>query len=264
MKKLSLLLTLFMMLFLLSCVGKNYKAPSKNRKGCTILVLFDYSKSLDASSIKTTISNASKLVRQCPANSTISFLPINNNPYTKPAFSYTRPKKPTKPYELQKWKEKKEEDDEKNSKEIQDLINRMYQNEKVGSCIVNGFVTVYNYASVLNDTSTKLIVLSDFFECCSDTPCGESVNGFQRLLNEIDKYNLSDYPLSQYIPHNNVILVVNSSNNPDFNKIYSSPGGEFKLFWEAVAKRMGYESAFKMVPDLEIVLKTLFNSDDKL
>lgn len=220
------------------------------KKESVVYVLFDYSKSLDANSFKTTADRASKLVRNCPVGMTLKFLPINNDPFAQPIFSYTRKPKPNKPHLVQAWETQNIELGAKIAK----LIEDMHQKGNVNSCIAHGFSTVYNHVKTLpKDGNIKLIVLSDLLECCDNMTCAQSVKGFKKLLKELNKYNFGACPLSQHIPYNNITLVINSSDLTSIKEIYNSPDREFYQFWEIVAKGMGYEKGFVMSPNLPVL-----------
>ncbi|MCO6491786.1 MAG: hypothetical protein J5I98_25450 [Phaeodactylibacter sp.] len=212
-----------------------------------VYVLFDYSRSLDTNSIKVTAKRAYDLVMSCPVGTTLEFLPIDNNPFTQPALFYTAEQKPSYQKEVKKWEMEKID----KASQIGSLIMAMHNSSDINSCIVHGFSTVYNYARNLSGNyNIRLIVLSDMLECCDNLPCAQSIRGFQKLLEEMDEYNLSATPLSQAVPFENITIVINSSNLPKIKEIYNSPNREFYQFWEAVATGMGYNKAFTMSPTL--------------
>lgn len=251
MQKLISLLSLTLIIVASTCsTGDPHKDTSSGstleRK--IVYVLFDYSRSLDTTSIKTTADRASKLVINCPIGMTIKFLPINNNPFAQPVFSYTRTPKPDKPQAVALW----EKQNDAYGKMISDVIKKMHKTNDINSCIVHGFSTVYNHVKTLSEekNSIKLVVLSDLLECCENMTCAQSVKGFKSLLKELNKYNFKDCPLSEYIPHENITLVINSSDLSEIKEIYNSSGREFYQFWETVAKGMGYEKGFVLSPNL--------------
>jgi len=210
-----------------------------------VYVLFDYSKSLDPNSIKVTAARAFDLVKNCPVGVTIKFLPINNEVFAQAVASHTRTSKPDKPKDVAPWQRQIGDDAAKAFKTIYDL----YEQQDVKSCIVNGFTTVLNHAQNLPEGSrARLVVLSDMLECCEDLPCVQRFENLAPLMHRIEEYHLASCPLSKYVPFENITVVVNSSPNPQYQKISKSQ--EFYQFWDAVAKGMGYEKRWRFSPDL--------------
>lgn len=248
MKKYFSILGLILAIFSFCCsTGDQQSVVSSAKKNEVVYVLFDYSKSLDTNSIKTTAKRAFDLVKACPEGTTINFLPINNDPFAQPILQYTQSKMPSKPQEVPLWKKRNGE----KAAEIFNKIKDMHQSGNINSCIVHGFSTVYNHVKTLPANSNlRLIVLSDMLECCDNMTCAQDVKGFQKLLTTMSKYNLTACPLSQYIPYEKITLVISASDLPKIKAIYNSPKQEFYQFWELVAKGMGYEKGFVMSPNL--------------
>lgn len=225
----------------------NLSNENNKEKESVTLVLVDFTRSLDSTSIISVAQSAYGLTKNAPIGMKLIFYPIDNNLYSRPFFVYKKKTKPKNALEIELW----EDNNSKQAQKIGNIINKMYHtNELNNTCIITGLKLTYNELKNIDPEKfdLRLVILSDMLECCPDFPCGEKIVNYQRLIQKIPEYGLSNYPLSKIVPIENVRVVISSSNIQTYNKINQSQ--IFNNYWAKIGNELGYDKPFTMSSSL--------------
>lgn len=244
--------------FLLSCGNGEQTATPQDKVASTkskqepnlpydqvIVVLCDYSKSLDSNTVVNMSKKAYQIVNKAPVRSRLIFLPMENNIYSEPLLDFTKKSKPGNAAKQKMWNATQKNQ----AKKIGDKIFKTYHTKNLQkSCILAGFKAAYITFKKHKNVEKKLIVMSDMLECCNRKFCGEKIKDYNEMMEDIPNHNFVDYPIGNLVEVQNVFVVVNSSNANNYNQIQQSK--EFIDYWNAIAKELAFSESMNFLSSL--------------
>lgn len=236
---------------LFSFVSCNNSSPSTNTsvvdKTVVAVIFCDLTtRSIeDTASIQKVARDAYQLVQVFPANSHITLYPVDSSPFVRPILEYTKPRKPTKPSDIQEYELENIKAAKYAAAKILQLYRDVYSKkeiyEKSISCLTRTLETANQLFSQYRSIDQghyiyELLYLSDMIEECGDSPVGHV--SFRRDLFPPTQKNLKNYQPHFDLSYANVSVIVTAEKLAADSKFITAE--QLKDTWDQIFMKVGF------------------------
>lgn len=208
-----------------------------------LIVLLDNSGSITDQSGKKAAKELLKIIKNLGEECHLLVYTTENNP-VNPALVDEMKSVPLKPSERARYNS---EWNEKIKKIVLTLVEASKE-KRNETCILSGIKSIYNgLVGQVHARENYLVILSDMLECCNGL-CPEKTNTFETAEAKINSLQLEDFPLSQFVPLENISVYFLT---PSLKNRQVMGSSQLKQFWTHVFHGLGYDDLPTMSTSLD-------------